>query len=78
MGIPSDTIYDVRYGESELAEIEQHSICGDYYDIIGSYQVGYILVKSFGLIITLANFTTRLIMIALARMIRCASVSRET
>ena len=44
---------------------------------IGSYGGGFVLVKSFGAAITLANFLTRLVMIALTKCIRCASVSRE-
>ena len=39
---------------------------------------GAFAVKAFGLAITLANFLTRVMMIALTKCIRCASVSRET
>ena len=39
--------------------------------------MGYFAAKSFGALITLANFITRLIMIALTKLIRCSSVSRE-
>ena len=52
-------------------------ICKERYERIGSFQVGYFAAKSFGALITLANFCTRLIMIALTKLIRCSSVSRE-
>ena len=70
-------MYQFHLGQSPDSPVEELAICHEHYETIGSFQWGYVAVKSFGLIITLANFVTRQIMIALAHMIRCASVSRE-